>query len=74
MGRGTLPLGMVHPVGHAGEAGTDGQRDGRLAETERRVFQPPRNVAVPPPSRRGLSRVESAEYIGVSPRRSLTSL
>ena len=29
--------------------------------------QPTRHVAVPPPSRRGLSRVESAEYVGISP-------
>lgn len=25
------------------------------------------HVAVPPPSRRGLSRVEAAEYVGISP-------
>lgn len=29
--------------------------------------RPIRHEAVPPPTRRGLNRVESAEYIGVSP-------
>ncbi len=29
--------------------------------------RPIRHDAVPPPTRRGLNRVESAEYIGVSP-------
>ena len=66
MGRGNLPLGTT-PQEAANPSALDTVEPRDNDKGKRCGLPPIRRPAVSPPSRRGLSRVEAAQYIGVSP-------